>query len=182
MNDKPYSRNAARFLLFVCVCLTFAATAFAQEATVRGQVQDPGGEPVIGASVVIKGTSNGTITDVSGNYTLSNVRKNDVLVFSFIGYNKQEIAYQGQARINITFEEEVKEIDEVVVIGYGSLNKKELSSSIVQVNRSDFQQGSMSSPIELLQGKVAGLSVNLTAQSNPNADMKNALQIGRAHV
>lgn len=177
MRDKPYPRRAASVLLFVCMCLALAAPLLAQEAVVRGQVRDAVGEPVIGASVLVKGTGNGTITDASGNWSLTRVEKNNVLVFSFIGYDTQEIVYTGQNRIDITLEEDVKAIDEVVVIGYGSLNKKELSSSIVQVNRSDFQQGSMSSPIELLQGKVAGLSVNLTAQSNPNADMKNALQI-----
>lgn len=177
MRDKPNLGKMTRILLFVGAWVVYATALFAQEKTLTGHVHDASGEPVIGASVLVKGTANGTVTDVSGSYSLANVKRNDVIVFSFIGYDKQEISYTGQPVVDVVFQEDVKAIDEVVVIGYGSLNKKELSSSIVQVNKSDFQQGAMSSPMELLQGKVAGLSVNLTSQANPNADMKNALQI-----
>ena len=90
---------------------------------------------------------------------LSGVKPSSVLVFSFIGYKTQEIPCSGRQEINVVLSEDAQALDEVVVVGYGSLSKKELSSSIVQVDRSKFLQGSMNNPMEMLTGKVAGLTV-----------------------
>lgn len=143
--------------------LLFAVASFAQDLTVKGKVTDTTGETVIGANVTVKGTTNGIITDIDGNYTLSGVKPSSVLVFSFIGYKTQEIPCSGRQEINVVLSEDAQALDEVVVVGYGSLSKKELSSSIVQVDRSKFLQGSMNNPMEMLTGKVAGLTVNNTA-------------------
>ncbi len=103
------------------------------------------------------------------------MKPSSVLVFSFIGYKTQEIPCSGRKEINVVLSEDAQALDEVVVVGYGSLSKKELSSSIVQVDRSKFLQGSMNNPMEMLTGKVAGLTVNNTAAANPNAS--SSLQI-----
>ncbi|OUO00990.1 SusC/RagA family TonB-linked outer membrane protein [Bacteroides clarus] len=161
------------FLVFIGLFVTMMASA--QQFTVKGTVKDATGEPIIGANVMVKGTSNGTITDIDGNYSISSANSSSVLVFTFIGYKSQEVACKGQHEINVVLAEDSQTLDEVVVVGYGSLSKKELSSSIVQVDKSEFQQGAMNNPMEMLTGKVAGLNVNNTASANPNSG--SSLQI-----
>ena len=171
------NRNERRlFSLILAFSMICASSLFAQTQTISGTVTDTYGETVIGASVLVKGTNNGTITDVAGNYTVSNLRENDVLVFSFIGYVTQEVRYTGQRTLNVIMNENVEVLDEVVVIGYGTLSRREISSSIVQVNRENFVQGATSNPMEMLQGKVAGLTVHNTQPGNPNAN-ETRLQI-----
>ena len=94
---------------------------FAQGRIITGVVLDKVGETVIGASVLVKGTSNGTITDVDGNFTLKNVQDNAILQVSFVGYKAQDIALKGQSNIKVVLEEDTEVFDEVVVIGYGSV-------------------------------------------------------------
>lgn len=160
----------------VIISLLFSASVWAQEAIVRGTVKDTAGEPIIGANVVVRGTSKGSITDIDGNYQIAGVNiQKDVIVFSFIGYKTVEIPCKGKKQIDAVLPDDTEFLDEVVVVGYGSLSKKELSSSIVQVDRKDFMQGATSNPMELLTGKVAGLNVNNTAAANPNAG--SSLQI-----
>lgn len=174
MNVKRTKQCLFRhFLILAGLLVTMAASA--QQFTVKGTVRDMSGEPIIGANVMVKGTSNGSITDVDGNYSVSDVSSSSVLVFSFIGYKNQEIACKGQREINVVLAEDLQTLDEVVVVGYGSLSKKELSSSIVQVDKSKFQQGAMNNPMEMLTGKVAGLNVVNTASANPNSG--SSLQI-----
>lgn len=155
--------------------LLFSISALAQQGTVRGTVTDATGEPVIGANIMVKGTTNGTITDLDGNYTLSNVSHGATLVYTYMGYKDHTVTFGGQGSINVTLVEDSQTLDEVVVIGYGSLSKKELSSSIVQVDKKGFMQGAVGNPMELLTGKVAGLNVNNTAAADPNAG--SSLQI-----
>lgn len=168
MNVKRTKQCLFRHLLILAgLLVTMAASA--QQFTVKGTVKDMAGEPIIGANVMVKGTTNGCITDIDGGYSVSGVSASSVLVYSFIGYKNQEVACKGQHEINVTLAEDLQTLDEVVVVGYGSLSKKELSSSIVQVDKSKFQQGAMNNPMELLTGKVAGLNVNNTASANPNS-------------
>ncbi|WP_308755437.1 SusC/RagA family TonB-linked outer membrane protein [uncultured Bacteroides sp.] len=174
MNVKRTKQCLFRyFLIFTGLLITMVASA--QQFTVKGTVKDAAGEPVIGANVMVKGTSNGTITDIDGKYSVSGVNSSSVLVFTFIGYKSQEVACEGRHEIDVILSEDLQTLDEVVVVGYGSLSKKELSSSIVQVDRSQFQQGAMNNPMEMLTGKVAGLNVNNTASANPNSG--SSLQI-----
>lgn len=142
---------------------------------VSGTVTDTSGETIIGASVVVKGTSNGTVTDFDGNYLLSGIGADAVLEFSYVGYESQTIAVEGRRTIDVVMAEMSVGMEEVVVIGYGSLSKKEVSSSIVQVDSKDFVKGPMNNPMEMLVGKVAGLTVNTTSAADPNSN--SSLQI-----
>lgn len=168
MNVKRTKQCLFRHLLILAgLLVTMAASA--QQFTVKGTVKDMAGEPIIGANVMVKGTTNGTITDINGGYSVTGVSASSVLVYSFIGYKNQEVPCKGRQEINVILAEDLQALDEVVVVGYGSLSKKELSSSIVQVDKSKFQQGAMNNPMELLTGKVVGLNVNNTASANPNS-------------
>ena len=162
-----------KFLMIMVLACGALVRTLAQD--VSGTVTDTNGETVIGASVVVKGTSNGTVTDFDGNYLLSNVGADAVLEFSYVGYESQTITVEGRQIIDVVMTEMSVGMDEVVVIGYGSLSKKEVSSSIVQIDSKDFVKGPMNNPMEMLTGKVAGLTVNTTSAADPNSS--SSLQI-----
>ena len=172
--DKHFLRQFS-FCLLLLAGISLQTNLFAQQGVIRGTVIDTDGVPVIGANVLVKGTTHGTVTDIDGHYMLSDVVPSSTLVFSYIGYIDEEIVYDGQSRIDVTLVEDIQSLDEVVVVGYGSLNRRELSSSIVQVDRDNFQPGAVGNPMELLTGKVAGLNVNNTASADPNSG--SSLQI-----
>ncbi len=172
--DKHFLRQFS-FCLLLLAAISLQTNLFAQQGVIRGTVIDTDGVPVIGANVLVKGTTHGTVTDIDGHYMLSDVVPSSTLVFSYIGYIDEEIVYDGQSRIDVTLVEDIQSLDEVVVVGYGSLNRRELSSSIVQVDRDNFQPGAVGNPMELLTGKVAGLNVNNTASADPNSG--SSLQI-----
>ena len=153
-----------RLLMFIAV--VFFALDVSAQTTVSGHVKDNTGEDVIGASVMEKGTSNGTITDFDGKFTLQ-CKSGATLVISFIGYNPQEV--KAKDGLEITLKEDVAQLNEVVVVGYGSMAKKEISSSVVQISKDQFNQGAASDPMALIAGKVAGLNVASSADANPNA-------------
>lgn len=155
--------------LLVAMLLVLAQTMWAQTLTVVGTVSDAKGEVLIGATVMVQGTTVGTVTDFDGNYELGNVPANGTLEFSYVGYETQSIAVEGKKRIDVVLTDDTQLVEEVVVIGYGSLSKKEVSSSIVQVDAKNFNAGAMNNPMEMLNGKVAGLNVSTTAAANPNS-------------
>ena len=134
-----------------------AIGAFAQQITVNGVVQDTQGEPIIGANILVKGTANGTITDLDGNFQLT-ADADALLVISYIGYVTQELP--AQPVMNITLREDADQLEEVVVIGYGSVKKNDLSGSVVAIKAEDMNKGAVTSPQELIQGKVPGLYVS----------------------
>ena len=113
--------------LMLCLCLLLAATTmFAQNLTVTGVVTEKAtGYPAIGVSVLVKGTTNGTITSMDGDYTLSNVPKNATLVFSYVGMTTQEVPVNGQTVVNVPMNEDTQNLEEVVVIGYGTSKAKD---------------------------------------------------------
>ncbi len=129
---------------------------------VSGTVSDATG-PLPGASVVVQGTTNGTQTDFDGNYTISNVGSNAVLVVSYIGYKTQEVSVNGRSTINITLEEDAQALDEVVIIGYGSTTVKDATGAVTAVSSEDFNGGVISSPEQLIQGKTAGVNIQQTS-------------------
>lgn len=151
------------FVLFMALFLMNVSWAFAQ-LTVTGNVQSTTGEPLIGVNVVEKGTTNGTVTDLDGNYTLR-VAKGKTLVFSYIGFLSQEVVVNN-AKVNVTMKEDTETLDEVVVIGYGSMARKDVTSSITSVKADQLNVGVYSDAASMLQGKVAGLSI--TTSGDPN--------------
>ena len=120
----------SKFLLLWLVGVLLSVQAFAQGITVKGVVKDNTGEPVIGANVLVKNTTNGTITDFDGNFTL-NANKGDIVVISFIGYKTQELP--AAAMMNVILKDDSEMLDDVVVIGYGSVKKSDLSGSVVAI-------------------------------------------------
>lgn len=160
-----------KLYLLIRRCLTVvlifgALTSFAQQ-TVTGKVtaaDDGSGIP--GVNVLEKGTSNGTVSDADGNYTI-NVGANATLVFSFVGYVTQEVAAGSQSTVNVSMQSDVTSLSEVVVVGYGTQDKKELTSSVTSIKPEDFNKGTVNDPVQLLQGKVAGLNIT-RAGGDPN--------------
>ncbi|RHI96278.1 MULTISPECIES: SusC/RagA family TonB-linked outer membrane protein [Phocaeicola] len=151
-------RNATfKVLLMFIVGLFLSVNTFAQQIVVKGIVKDTTGEPIIGANVIVKGTTNGTITDFDGNFLL-NANKGDIIIVSFIGYRSQEA--QAAASMNIILKDDTELLDEVVVIGYGSVKKDDLSGSVVAIKAEEMNKGAVTSPQELIMGKVPGLSVS----------------------
>lgn len=144
-------------LLITIAGLFLSADAFAQQMLVKGLVKDTTGEPVIGANVVVKGTTNGTITDLDGLFQLQ-ANQGDVLTVSFIGYKTQEVP--AAASMNVILKDDTELLDEVVVIGYGSVKKSDLSGSVVAIKAEEMNKGAVTSPQELIMGKVPGLSVS----------------------
>ena len=170
-------KSSNQALIKATACLFLAASAFSplyaaeetteslnaqivqQSVTVKGVVTDKNGEPIIGANVLEKGTTNGIITDFDGNYTLGVANGNSVLVFSYIGYKSQEIVVGSQKTINVVLVEDTEMMDEVVVIGYGTQKKGDVTSAVASVKAEDFTVGKIGDASELIKGKVAGLTI-----------------------
>lgn len=143
----------------------------AQGKIITGVILDKTGETVIGASVLVKGTTNGTITDVDGNFTLNNVQENAVLQVSFVGYKTQDIALKGQSNVKVTLEEDTEVLDEVVVIGYGSVKKSTLTGAVAKMDTKGIQDRPLARPETALQGQLAGVTVRTTS-GEPGSDMQ----------
>ena len=146
-----------KVFLTLLAIMFVSVKAIAQQITVNGVVQDTQGEPIIGANILIKGTATGTITDLDGNFQIT-ADADALLVISFIGYQTQELP--AQPVMNITLRDDSKQLEEVVVIGYGSVKKNDLSGSVVAIKAEDMNKGAVTSPQELIQGKVPGLYVS----------------------
>lgn len=136
-----YTMEIKRFL-FLTFMLVFAtcmsvAQGSAGSITVSGTVTDATDEPLIGASVIVKGAQIGAVTDIDGNYTIKNVPGDAVLVFNYVGYSPQEIQVAGKTTINVVLKEDVAVLDEVVVVGYGVQKKRDVSTAISQIKSDD---------------------------------------------
>ncbi len=131
-----------------------------QGKIITGVVKNTDGETLPGVNITIKGTNKGTTTDIDGNYKISVEEESVVLVFSFVGYKKQEIPVKDKTEINVTLKQEMQKLDEVVVIGYGSSSKKMLSSSVSSVDAEDIEETMSSGVQEALQGKTSGVHIN----------------------
>ena len=142
--------------------------AVQQGKKVTGVVIDGTGEPVIGANVVVKGTTNGTITDFDGNYSLEGVPADGVLVFSYIGYLSQEIPVGNQSMIKVTLKEDTQTLDEVVVVGYGTMKKSDVTGSISTAKGDDLVKNQSFSALDNLRGKVSGVNI-FSNSSQPGA-------------
>ncbi|NDV83665.1 TonB-dependent receptor [Bacteroides sp. 51] len=145
--------------------LTISISVFAQNR-ITGNVTDPSGEPVIGASIIEKGTTNGTITDFDGNFSLNVSSNNAVLEISYIGYKKLEIRANDRNLKKIVLAEDSELLDEVVVVGYGTMKKESLTGSVTVVNDKIFKEkGGLSSPLQALQGQVPGVIITRSSSA-----------------
>lgn len=140
------------------VFLTMLCTSLIHSQSVSGTVSDSSG-PLPGASILVKGTTNGAQTDFDGKFTISNVGPNAVLVFSYIGLKAQEVNVAGKTTMNIVLKEDSAELREVIVIGYGTVRKKDATGAVDQIGAKDFDNVAAPSPAQLLRGKVAGVQV-----------------------
>ena len=150
-------KKKTNLLLLFCA-LFFVFNLSAQTSSVDGKVTDSSSDPLAGVNVVVKGTSTGTSSDFDGNFTIS-VNQGDVLVFSYVGYTTQEITYSGQLSFSVSMSEDASQLDEVLLIGYGSVTKDDLTGAADLISSDDFNTGSMLSPEQLISGKLAGVSV-----------------------
>nr|WP_113745296.1 TonB-dependent receptor [Bacteroides ilei] len=148
-----------------------AVFAYGQVKNVKGQVFDTKGESVIGASVLVKGTTNGTITDMDGNFILSNVSDDAILQVSFVGYVTQDVPVAGKSEIKVTLSEDTETLDEVVVIGYGSVKKSTLTGAVSKMNSNSIKDRPMARAESALQGQLAGVTVRTTT-GEPGADLQ----------
>ena len=158
--------------IMTLVCLLLAsASAFAQTKTVTGTVTDAANEPLIGASVLVQGTSTGTITDMDGKYSIS-VTPEDVLVFSYVGMTSQTIKVGAQNVINVTLKEDSQVLAETVVIGYGSAKKRDLTGSITNVKGEELANKPAMNPLSSLQGKVAGVQIVNSGRAGSDPEIR----------
>lgn len=146
-------------LAMLVLMFVLGVGAYAQTKSVKGTVVDDMGEPIIGANVLISGTTQGTVTDLDGNYTLNNVPEDAVLRASFIGYENQELAVAGRSVVDFTLKSESTELDDVVVVGYGTMKKTDLTGSVASVSTEKLNAKGATSVMENLQGSVPGVSI-----------------------
>lgn len=138
-------------------------------ATIKGSIKDQTGEPLGGVSIVIKGTTIGVISDIDGLYSINVPNANATLVFSFIGFHPQEITVGNKTSIDVVLQEDAKVLDDVVVVGYGTLKRSDIATAVVSLKPEDFNQGGARDPMSLLEGKIAGLQITRTGGSDPNS-------------
>lgn len=156
------------------LCLLFvlgglAQTAWAQQLSVKGVVTDAATQETLpGVNIQVKSTTKGCITDLDGQFVLEGVGKNDVLIVSYIGYKTVEVPVNGRTELKIALGEDTEMLAEVVVIGYGTMDKKELTSAISHVSQKDFLAVSSIDPTMMIQGKVPGVSITNTGAGDPN--------------
>ncbi|WP_339751212.1 SusC/RagA family TonB-linked outer membrane protein [Algoriphagus aquimarinus] len=166
---RNYLLKQKTFLLAIALIFCATLVANAQTRTVTGTVMDPTiGESVPGATVLVKGTTRGTATDLDGKFTLDLQQGDQILIVSFVGYIPQEVEIGNKTTFIINLEEDIQSLEEAVVIGYGTQDKKEITSAVVAIKPEDFNKGNVSNPAQLLQGKVAGLSITRPG-GNPNS-------------
>lgn len=175
MDNKPkplqHGRQGLRTFSALVSLLLMTTSLFAQEKTVTGTVTDSTNEPLIGASVVIQGTSNGTITDIDGKYSIT-ASPDNVLEFSYVGMVKQDVKVGSQHVINIQLKEDSQMLAETVVIGYGSAKKRDLTGSITNIKGAEIANKPSTNPLSSLQGKVAGVQIINSGQAGSDPEIR----------
>lgn len=152
--------------LFLTVLFSLVTmSGYAQSKTVTGKIIDSTGEPVIGASVLVKGTTNGVISDIDGNFSIQGVANDAILQISFVGYKAQDIPVAGKTKIDVTLVEDTEMLDEVVVVGYGVQKKSDVTGALASVSSEELNTKPVSNAFEALQGKAAG--VDITSSQRP---------------
>lgn len=161
MKNKYYLSNRFKYFL-ICLMLFFSTAVHAQNIQLRGTVHDTSGQPIIGASILVKGTATGTVSDYDGQFSL-NVSSNSILVVSYIGYKTQEVSVKGKSNIDIILVEDALMLDETIVIGYGTMKKSDMTGAISSVDVDQLANQATINPGEALQGKIAGVNVQKTS-------------------
>lgn len=146
------------YISILLSCMLMPSMLFAQEQ-VQGTVTDYNGLPLPGVNIMIKNSTVGTVTNFDGQYTLQNIEPQDTIVYTSIGFKKEEVVYAGQLQIDVQLQKSVAALDQVVIIGYGSANKAEATGAYSQVSTKEFNKGAIVSPTELISGKVAGVRI-----------------------
>ncbi len=173
-------KGIQRFGYAMMVIMMFSLSTLAQ-VRVTGKVTSNNDEALPGASVIVEGSSNGTTSDASGNFSISAPSKDAVLVFSFIGHETQSVAINGRSVVNVTLMESSEELSDVVVIGYGTVRKRDLTGAVTSVKSEDIKQVPAQNPLESIQGKVAGVDItrsNGSATSGINITIRGNRSIG----
>ena len=169
---KLFKRTERAGSLFITLMLImFSASAAAQDGKLKGNVTGASdGEPLIGVSVVVKGTSKGSVTDYDGNYALNGLKRGDIVVFSYIGYTAAEQTYNGQQTMDIKLKEDSRTLDDVVVIGYGTMKKKLVTGATMQLKGDDIQKLNTVNPLSAMQGQTPGVNI-VSTSGQPGASM-----------
>ena len=171
MKQSMKSKGFERRLLLIMWGLFLSLSAFAQQISIKGHVVDATGEPVIGASVVEGRTTNGTITDVDGNFSLS-VPANSTLTISFVGYKTQTVPVNGKNSLKVTLQEDTEVLDEVVVVGYGTMKKSDLTGAVSSVGVKDIKDSPVANIGQAMQGKVSGVQIIDAGKPGDNVTIK----------
>jgi TonB-linked SusC/RagA family outer membrane protein len=166
---KQFRFLSKQVMLISMLFFLFSLTAFSQTRTITGTVKDGNNVPMPGVSVSVKGTTTGTQTSVDGKYSVEAPAGNTTLVFSFTGFTTQEVKVGNDAVVDINMAESTSSLDAVVVVGYGTLKKKEITSAVSSLTPDDMRQSGARNVLDLAQGKVAGLTITRTSGSNPNS-------------
>ncbi len=156
-----FQKKTLRYLGLFFLGVILSSGIYAQ-STVTGTVSDANG-PIPGANVIVKGTSNGAVTDFDGNYTLNDVPADGILVFSFVGYEAQEIPVNNQSQINATLENDLESLNEVVVIGYGTQSRESVTGSVVSLKGDELNEVPSANFQQALQGRAAGVQIQTTS-------------------
>ena len=169
---QKYKMPISRLRMMVCLIgMLLPMCMFAQQITVQGIVKDQTGEMVIGASVMEKGTTNGTITGIDGDFSL-NMSPNGTLVVSFVGYKTQEVQVKGQKQLQVVLSEDAEMLDEVVVIGYGTMKKSDLTGAVSSIGNKDIKDSPVSNLGQAIQGKISGVQIVDAGKPGDNVSIK----------
>lgn len=169
---QKYKMPISRLRMMVCLIgMLLPMCMFAQQITVQGVVKDQTGETVIGASVMEKGTTNGTITGINGDFSL-NMSPNGTLVVSFVGYKTQEVQVKGQKQLQVVLSEDAEMLDEVVVIGYGTMKKSDLTGAVSSIGNKDIKDSPVSNLGQAIQGKISGVQIVDAGKPGDNVSIK----------
>lgn len=169
---QKYKMPISRLRMMVCLIgMLLPMCMFAQQITVQGVVKDQTGETVIGASVMEKGTTNGTITGIDGDFSL-NMSSNGTLVVSFVGYKTQEVQVKGQKQLQVVLFEDAEMLDEVVVIGYGTMKKSDLTGAVSSIGNKDIKDSPVSNLGQAIQGKISGVQIVDAGKPGDNVSIK----------
>ena len=169
---QKYKMPISRLRMMVCLIgMLLPMCMFAQQITVQGVVKDQTGETVIGASVMEKRTTNGTITGIDGDFSL-NMSPNGTLVVSFVGYKTQEVQVKGQKQLQVVLSEDAEMLDEVVVIGYGTMKKSDLTGAVSSIGNKDIKDSPVSNLGQAIQGKISGVQIVDAGKPGDNVSIK----------